>query len=200
MARQCSGIKSHKTHGKPPCNGGQKPIMDTMVDGSRLVSLRLEGAGIHCGVPSKRLCRVDVCFFVPVAIQRALGICVPFYFSFFPPFLPVYIHSLRRGSVRSRKESLIKYPFDLEELVKKDVFEKWYRASIANDRLIKSVPVDRVPRQMLGALCNGSFNSTSLNIPLFYYPGHHSTFSRLIAFPKMRCESTGRTNTRRAEN
>lgn len=52
VARQCSGIKSHKTRGKPPrASGTQKLIMDTMVDGSRL-----EGAGIHSIVPSKRSC------------------------------------------------------------------------------------------------------------------------------------------------
>lgn len=35
VARQCSGIKSHKTRGKPPrASGTQKLIMDTMVDGS----------------------------------------------------------------------------------------------------------------------------------------------------------------------
>lgn len=60
------------------------------------MGLRLEGAGIHCGVPSKRLCRVDVCLFsffqLPlraVLFSMIVGIS-EFIGSFFPRKLCTY--------------------------------------------------------------------------------------------------------------
>ena len=88
VARQCSGIKSHKTHGETLQPGGTKTYNGHNGRWISTVGLRLEGAGIHCGVPSKRLCRVDVCFFSFLQ-SRTLSLSLSFSLSLFRSTWPL---------------------------------------------------------------------------------------------------------------